>query len=84
MNGEQMGGLAYLSMKLPNSLVIPDKRVLVCDLPSSVDILIGMDIIQIGDFHISNSEGKTVFSFVIPSLPTSFNLADESDKLNEE
>jgi predicted aspartyl protease len=83
MNGEQMGGLVYLSMKLPNGLIIPDKRVLVCDLPSSVNVLIGMDIIQIGDFHISNGEGKTVFSFVIPSFPTSFNLAKEADRLNQ-
>jgi hypothetical protein len=32
-----------------------------------IDILIGMDIISLGDFAISNFEGKTQFSFRIPS-----------------
>jgi hypothetical protein len=41
-----------------------------------------MDIIQLGDFCISNVGGKTNFSFVIPSLPVSYNLAEEADKLN--
>jgi hypothetical protein len=31
------------------------------------DILIGMDIISAGDFVVTNYEGKTVFSFRIPS-----------------
>ena len=32
-----------------------------------IDVLIGMDIISLGDFAISNFEGKTQFSFRIPS-----------------
>lgn len=32
-----------------------------------IDVLIGMDIISIGDFAVSNYEGKTQFSFRIPS-----------------
>lgn len=59
-------------------------RAFICDLPYSVNILIGMDIIQLGDFHISNAGGKTLFSFVIPSLPTPFSLAEEADKLNSQ
>ena len=38
-------------------------------------------IIQLGDFHISNTDGKTRFSFVIPSLPKRYSLAEEADKL---
>jgi predicted aspartyl protease len=83
VNGSQMAGLVVLAIKLPNGLFIPDKRTFICDLPNSVNILIGMDIIQLGDFHISNAGNKTLFSFVIPSLPTSFNLAEEADKLNQ-
>jgi hypothetical protein len=41
-----------------------------------------MDIIQLGDFHISNADGKTRFSFVIPSLPQTYSLAEEADRLN--
>jgi hypothetical protein len=32
-----------------------------------IDVLIGMDIISLGDFAISNYNGKTQFSFRIPS-----------------
>lgn len=32
-----------------------------------IDVLIGMDIISIGDFAVSNFEGKTQFSFRMPS-----------------
>jgi hypothetical protein len=32
-----------------------------------IDVLIGMDIISLGDFAISNYDGKTQFSFRIPS-----------------
>jgi len=32
-----------------------------------IDVLIGMDIIRLGDFSISNFEGRTQFSFRMPS-----------------
>lgn len=32
-----------------------------------IDVLIGMDIISIGDFAVSNFDRKTQFSFRIPS-----------------
>lgn len=32
------------------------------------DLFIGMDIISLGDFALSHKEGKTLFSFRIPSL----------------
>lgn len=32
-----------------------------------IDVLIGMDIINLGDFAVSNYKGKTQFSFRIPS-----------------
>ena len=32
-----------------------------------IDVLIGMDIISMGDFAVSNFDGKTQFSFRIPS-----------------
>ena len=32
-----------------------------------IDVLIGMDIISMGDFAVSNFSGKTQFSFRIPS-----------------
>jgi hypothetical protein len=77
-NGAAEIDISYIALRLPNGLLIPDKRVAVCNLSPAVDMLIGMDIIALGDFCISNAAGQTLFSFVIPSLPTPINLAELS------
>ena len=51
---------------------------------NSIDLLIGMDIIQLGDFHISNTGGHTLFSFVVPPLPEQFDLTKKADVLNNQ
>ena len=51
---------------LPNGIMIPNIRVLE-GIPSNCDILVGMDVIGLGDFAVSNYNGKTTFSFRIPS-----------------
>ncbi|GAG66585.1 unnamed protein product, partial [marine sediment metagenome] len=53
---------------LPNRMMIPNVRVTEGRIAGEVEILIGMDIINKGDFTISNLNGKTVFSFRMPSL----------------
>lgn len=35
---------------------------------AGIDVLLGMDIITMGDFSITNANGKTMFSFRIPSI----------------
>ena len=82
INSKQTVDVVAISIKLPNGLLIPDVRVFVCDIPSPIDMLIGMDIIQRGDFHISNATGRTLFSFVIPPLPERIDLAQKADALN--
>jgi len=37
-------------------------------IPNICDMLIGMDIISLGDFAITNNNGKSMFSFRIPSM----------------
>jgi hypothetical protein len=51
-----------------------------------IDGLIGMDIINIGDFCISNHGGKTLFTFVYPPFPNKtdlFQQAIEQNKLSQ-
>lgn len=58
-----------VSVTLPNDVVIPDVEV--CDSTigdQGIGMLIGMDIITRGDFAVSNYEGKTVYSFRVPSI----------------
>lgn len=67
------GGLyvtnSYLvNIRLPHGVEFKNMPVLRTDLVGGVDVLIGMDIIAGGDFAITQSQGKTVFSFRYPSI----------------
>lgn len=60
-----------VSIILPNNVNIKDIEV--CDSEignQGIGILIGMDIINAGDFAVSNYKGITTFSFRIPSKST--------------
>jgi|BioPla2DNA2_1021312.scaffolds.fasta_scaffold02238_3 hypothetical protein len=59
----------YVDLYLPNHILIQKLFVYEGTL-SGCDMLIGMDIIGIGDFAVTNYMGKTVFSFRIPSCTT--------------
>ena len=82
INSKQTVDVVAITIKLPNGLLIPDIRVFVCDIPPPIDMLIGMDIIQLGDFYISNTGNCTLFSFVIPPLPEQIDLTQKADTLN--
>jgi predicted aspartyl protease len=58
----------FVSIMLPNKIIIPQLRVIKGSIAGGADVLIGMDIISNGDFSVTNCEGKTVFSFRIPSI----------------
>lgn len=58
-----------VNIGLPNHVQIPMVQVSEAVL-NGFDVLIGMDIITLGDFSITNVNGKTVFSFRIPSTET--------------
>lgn len=53
---------------LPSNVTIKDVEVNDCDIgKQGIDILIGMNIISLGDFAVSNYQNQTKFSFRIPS-----------------
>jgi len=56
-----------ISLYLPNNTIFPGLLVAEGDL-NNCDMLIGMDVINTGDFAVSNFDGRTVFSFRMPSL----------------
>jgi predicted aspartyl protease len=66
VNNISMADVVEVSIGLPNMVMVEDINVMICDLKQDIDLLIGMDIILLGDFAISNWGGKTLFSFVIP------------------
>jgi hypothetical protein len=58
-----------VNFKLPNGFNISYVSVTECDsLTGDFDVLIGMDIINLGDFAVTNLNGKTIFSFRMPSM----------------
>ena len=57
-----------ISIMLPNKVGIRSIRVTACKEIGGAQVLIGMDIMNGGDFAVTNKDGKTVFSFRMPSI----------------
>lgn len=58
-----------INITLPNNITI--QKVWVAETQIDLqgfDVLIGMDIINLGDFSVSNINGRTVFGFRYPSI----------------
>lgn len=59
-----------ISLFLPNRVALPGVLVSECPPQPGFDLIIGMDVITLGDLAITNVGGKTSFSFRIPSVET--------------
>jgi hypothetical protein len=47
-----------------------------CEIGEDFDVLVGMDIINQGDFAVPNFDRKTTFTFRVPSISeTDFEIA---------
>jgi hypothetical protein len=57
-------------------------RISVLNLVKDVDMLIGMDIIRLGDFSISNGAGKTTFTFAMPPFDDKIDLYEKAIAVN--
>jgi hypothetical protein len=72
-----------VTLRLRNNFEINWCPVYVVDYTVDVDIIIGMDIIGMGDLVISNTSKKTMFSFIMPSLPERLDLTEKAYFLNK-
>lgn len=71
----------YVNLHLPNNVVMVGRPV--AQLPlTNYDVLVGMDIISQGDFAVSNLDGKTTFTFRIPSVEE-FDFVADLDAIKE-
>ena len=70
VHGTQRSNVYLIDVYLPNQVAV--RGVEAVESPSLAggldDLLIGMDIIGLGDFAVSNFGGKTTFTFRVPSL----------------
>jgi len=83
INNSSIANVVKVSITLPNQVVLNNYNVAVCNLVQNVDFLIGMDIIQLGDFSISNGEGKTLFTFSMPPFEEKTDLYKKSIEVNK-
>lgn len=81
VNSHETRPITGISIGLPNKVRVDECRVSVCDV-AGCDLLIGMDIISIGDFAISNGDGKTTFSFAFPPFENKTDLLDKANNVN--
>ena len=70
----------YVNLMLLNNVRIVGVQVMLAKLIDT-DVLIGMNIINKGDFALSNKDGVTTFSFRVPSVEN-FDFVSVDDKYN--
>ena len=78
--GSSLENVYLVNLYLPNGLVIPGVQVSECE-DGQFGVIIGMDIITMGDFSITNVGGITTVSFRIPSLETVDYVHEENQKI---
>jgi predicted aspartyl protease len=67
VNGVCDSEIYLVAFELPNSIRLPVMQVTKGNL-GQLDVLIGMDVIALGDFSVTNRGGNTVFSFRMPGM----------------
>jgi hypothetical protein len=77
VNSSAQAPIVLINLILPNKIQVNEVRAIVSKI-EGVDLLIGMDLIQMGDFSISNHDGKTVFTFAIPPFQNRTDLYEKA------
>jgi hypothetical protein len=80
VNGIHPSMVYQIDILLPSNVPIGDVRVAEFHDNGAFEILIGMDIIDLGDFAISNKDGKSIVSFRIPPSDTVIDFVKEINK----
>lgn len=70
------------AMFLPNGFRVDGHDFAEADIASPADVILGMDLITMGDFSISNYGGKTVFCFSMPPHEEIIDLCRKNDITN--
>lgn len=79
VGGEHSAETYLVNILLPNRVTFSSVRVTKGDIPGA-DVLIGMDIINMGDFSVTNCQGITKFSYRTPSIEH-VDYVDQAKKL---
>jgi hypothetical protein len=66
IHSTQVVDVVFITLELPNSVIKKNIKAAVCNITSKVGMIIGMDIISLGDFALSNGDDQTLLSFAVP------------------
>lgn len=81
-HGKSEVKIYLVNLVLPNRCRFKGIPVSGSNLGNRVDILIGMDVIQVGDFAISNAQGKTTFTYCNPPFDNKIDFVKKAESLN--
>ena len=82
VNSEDIVNTYIVDIGLPNRVLFPNVNVSEGLLLGHYDVIVGMDIIQAGDFSIANANGITTFSYCCPPHKNPIDLLEKSEKVN--
>jgi len=54
------------TIQLPDGILRQNIKMAVCDFSQNINVILGMDIITLGDFELLHGNNNTVFSFTSP------------------
>lgn len=77
--GQSLQETYLVNIRLPNGVAFSGVTVTKAPI-TGTQMLIGMDIITRGDFAITNKDGKTIFTFRIPSTAR-YDFVKEEDRI---
>ena len=83
VNNVSVVNVAKVSIGLPNMVMVDEINVMICNLNQGFDLIIGMDIILLGDFSISNGGDKTLFSFALPPFENKTDFYEKAVAVNK-
>jgi len=81
-NGSNLARTYLADVIISQTVTITNVQVSEANLGPNTDVLIGMDIIALGDFLIQNINGKTEFSFCIPPFETKYDMVEKANQIN--
>lgn len=73
----------HVDIQLPNRLQVQGIQVVTSQHLGEFDALIGMDVIMLGDFSVTNANGNSVFSFRFPSSPNHTDFVEQINSYNQ-
>jgi predicted aspartyl protease len=82
VNSDEIVPVVLIDLVLPSQVKIESIRAAVAKIKGA-DVLIGMNIITLGDFSVSNLNGETELSFAVPPFENRTDLLEKADHVNK-